>query len=293
METLEEMEYYSSSQVARELDIDLTLLKKLSSIIEKTVMNPKYFYRDSRNRRLYTVANMNEIEDILTMKQTNNLSYTGAVYNKFANSTKTIDSSGVKKEELSDILAKLEKQEVQLQEQNTKIDVLTTTIEKLLNLENQNYEALVTLTEKIEKGQFATKKRSSATRQSSEKSGKVEQQTLNDFSAENSAMMSLAIQNTGSKTGTTMMRKVEFLELRKKLKYLPFKWGESRNSLQLSQKDYRHYDQYIQDSKNFFEEVINPRKIGNYYFIKHEQKDKLISYGNFYDTLGITGIPGK
>ncbi|MGX7420346.1 hypothetical protein ACWOFR_16260 [Carnobacterium gallinarum] len=292
------MEYYSSSQVARELDVDLTLLKKLSSIIEKTVMNPKYFYRDNRNRRLYTVGNMNEIEEILAIKQNKKLSYTAAVYDKFSKSTKMINSSEVKKEEVSDILGKLEKQDQRLQEQSTKIDVLTATIEKLLNLENQNYEALLTLTDKIERGQVATKKRTNANNSrekhstKSPHSSKEVSSELTGVSQNNSEMMSLAIQYIpNSKAGTTMIKKADFLNLRKKVKYLPFKWSKCRDTLNLSKKDYRHYEEYVNESKEFFDEVINPRKIGNYYFIKHEQKDKLNSYGNFYDTLDMSEIP--
>ncbi|CRH21825.1 conserved hypothetical protein [Carnobacterium maltaromaticum] len=85
--------------------------------------------------------------------------------------------------------------------------------------------------------------------------------------------MEIAIQNpSNTKTGTTMIKKAEFLELRKKLKYLPFKWSESRKSLNLSKKDAKHYSQYVNDSKQFLEEVMNPRKLGNYYFIKKRTK---------------------
>ena len=38
---------------------------------------------------------------------------------------------------------------------------------------------------------------------------------------------------------------------------------------------------------------MNPRKLGNYYFIKREQKELLNSYGNFYDTLELTAFPEK
>lgn len=66
---MEELEYYSSNQVARELDIESALLRRLSGLIEKTLMNTGYFYRDKRNRRLYTHANINELEEILTIKK--------------------------------------------------------------------------------------------------------------------------------------------------------------------------------------------------------------------------------
>ena len=57
---MEELEYYSSNQVARELDIELALLQRLSGLIEKTLMNTDYFYRDKRNK-------MNVIEDYTRM----------------------------------------------------------------------------------------------------------------------------------------------------------------------------------------------------------------------------------
>lgn len=297
---MEELEYYSSSQVARELDIELALLRRLSGLIEKTLMNTEYFYRDNRNRRLYTYTNINEIEKILTIKKKNNLSYTAAVYGNYAHIQNNLDTSGIKKEELSDVLKKLQNQEVILQEQSEKIDVLTRTIEKLLNLENQNYEAMLALSEKIDA--YSSHRRTRPTTAHSKPKEKMapapESKTeIKEEKQELQPIMSttaIAIQNPNStKAGTTMIKKAEFLELRKKLKYLPFKWSECRKNLNLSKKDTKHYSQYVNNSKQFLEEVMNPRKLGNYYFIKREQKEKLSSYGNFYDTLELTAFPEK
>lgn len=294
---MEELEYYSSNQVARELDIEQALLRRLSGLIEKTLMNTDYFYRDKRNRRLYTHANINELEAILTIKKKNNVSYAAAIFGNYANTQHNLSSEEVKKEELSDVLKKLQNQEVVLQQQSEKIDVLTNTIEKLLNLENQNYEALLGLNEKLEA--YTSQKK---TRPTTSKT-KVKEKVHSSFENENEkkqevqttkATMEIAIQNpTNTRNGTTMIKKAEFLELRKKLKYLPFKWSESRKSLNLSKKDTKHYSQYVNDSKQFLEEVMNPRKLGNYYFIKREQKELLSSYGNFYDTLELTAFPEK
>lgn len=294
---MEELEYYSSNQVARELDIELALLQRLSGLIEKTLMNTDYFYRDKRNRRLYTHANINELEAILTIKKKNKLTYAAAIFGNYANTQHNLSSEEVKKEELSDVLKKLQNQEVVLQQQSEKIDVLTNTIEKLLNLENQNYEALLGLSGKIDTYTSQKKARSTTSK------ANVKEKADSSFVSENerntkkqttTATMEIAIQNpSNTKTGTTMIKKAEFLELRKKLKYLPFKWSESRKSLNLSKKDAKHYSQYVNDSKQFLEEVMNLRKLGNYYFIKREQKELLNSYGNFYDTLELTAFPEK
>lgn len=297
---MEELEYYSSNQVARELDIELALLQRLSGLIEKTLMNTDYFYRDKRNRRLYTHANINELEAILTIKKKNKLTYAAAIFGNYANTQHNLSSEEVKKEELSDVLKKLQNQEVVLKQQSEKIDVLTNTIEKLLNLENQNYEALLGLSEKIDTYTSQKKTRPTASKVNvkekvdssfvSENERNTKKQTLQTTTA----TMEIAIQNpSNTKTGTTMIKKAEFLELRKKLKYLPFKWSESRKSLNLSKKDAKHYSQYVNDSKQFLEEVMNPRKLGSYYFIKREQKELLNSYGNFYDTLELTAFPEK
>ena len=297
---MEELEDYSSNQVARELDIELALLQRLSGLIEKTLMNTDYFYRDKRNRRLYTHANINELEAILTIKKKNKLTYAAAIFGNYANTQHNLSSEEVKKEELSDVLKKLQNQEVVLKQQSEKIDVLTNTIEKLLNLENQNYEALLGLSEKIDTYTSQKKNRPTASKVNvkekvdssfvSENERNTKKQTLQTTTA----TMEIAIQNpSNTKTGTTMIKQAEFLELRKKLKYLPFKWSESRKCLNLSEKDTKHYSQYVNDSKQFLEEVMNPRKLGNYYFIKREQKELLNSYGNFYDTLELTAFPEK
>lgn len=295
---MEELEYYSSNQVARELDIELALLQRLSGLIEKTLMNTDYFYRDKRNRRLYTHANINELEAILTIKKKNKLSYAAAIFGNYANTQHNLSSEEVKKEELSDVLKKLKNQEVVLQQQSEKIDVLTNTIEKLLNLENQNYEALLGLSGKIDTYTSQKKARSTATKVNVKEKVDVsienERNTKKQVLQTTTATMEIAIQKpTNTKAGTTMIKKAEFLELRKKLKYLPFKWSESRRSLNLSKKDVKYYSQYVNDSKQFLEEIISPRKLGNYYFIKREQKELLSSYGNFYDTLELTAFPEK
>ena len=297
---MEELEYYSSNQVARELDIELALLQRLSGLIEKTLMNTDYFYRDKRNRRLYTHANINELEAILTIKKKNKLTYAAAIFGNYANTQHNLSSEEVKKEELSDVLKKLQNQEVVLKQQSEKIDVLTNTIEKLLNLENQNYEALLGLSEKIDTYTSQKKNRPTASKVNvkekvdssfvSENERNTKKQTLQTTTA----TMENAIQNpSNTNTVTTMIKKAVFLELRKNLKFLPFKWSESRKSLNLSKKDAKHYSQYVNDSKQFLEEVMNPRKLGNYYFIKREQKELLNSYGNFYDTLELTAFPEK
>lgn len=295
---MEELEYYSSNQVARELDIELALLQRLSGLIEKTLMNTDYFYRDKRNRRLYTHANINELEAILTIKKKNKLSYAAAIFGNYANTQHNLSSEEVKKEELSDVLKKLKNQEVVLQQQSEKIDVLTNTIEKLLNLENQNYEALLGLSGKIDTYTSQKKTRSTATKVNVKEKVDVsienERNTKKQVLQTTTATMEIAIQKpTNTKAGTTMIKKAEFLELRKKLKYLPFKWSESRRSLNLNKKDVKYYSQYVNDSKQFLEEIISPRKLGNYYFIKREQKELLSSYGNFYDTLELTAFPEK
>lgn len=295
---MEELEYYSSNQVARELDIELALLQRLSGLIEKTLMNTDYFYRDKRNRRLYTHANINELEAILTIKKKNKLSYAAAIFGNYANTQHNLSSEEVKKEELSDVLKKLKNQEVVLQQQSEKIDVLTNTIEKLLNLENQNYEALLGLSGKIDTYTSQKKARSTATKVNVKEKVDVsienERNTKKQVLQTTTATMEIAIQKpTNTKAGTTMIKKAEFLELRKKLKYLPFKWSESRRSLNLNKKDVKYYSQYVNDSKQFLEEIISPRKLGNYYFIKREQKELLSSYGNFYDTLELTAFPEK
>lgn len=190
----------------------------------------------------------------------------------------------------------MQNQEVVLQQQSEKIDVLTRTIEKLLNLENQNYEAMLGLSEKIDMYTSHRKTRPTTKSKVEDKADLPSESKIEKKQEHQSTLTTtaIAIRNPSSSiSGTTMIKKAEFLGLMNKLKYLPFKWSESRKNLNLSKKDSKHYNQYVNDSKQFLEEVRNPRKLGNYYFIKREQKQLLSSYGNFYDTLELTAFPEK
>lgn len=255
------MEYYTASQVARELNLDLDIVRKLSKSIEKVTMKPQYFLRDNKNRRLYSADNMNEFEWIKVSKSESDKSYMSIIYDIYGRGTRFFEDA-LPTGKTVEIEKELVEQTAMIRAQNEKMEYITGLLDIVVAEVRENKK-------KISQIQGIV---------SSTKSQDLSKPRRED-------VYELELRQGRSKKKSSLIKREEFKLMRKKVKHLFFRWEEYGKYLYLNEKDAVFYTQYVCESKEFFQQLVHLKKLGKYYVIKTEIKEKLKCYADFYDSL--------
>lgn len=143
---MNDSKYFSTEWVSRELNLELSRLKKIAYLIEKVLELKNYYHRNSKNQRMYTSEQIMEIEDIIVTKKKNKVSYSVAVYMEF-NSLGNDISKKITNEK--DMYQWFENMERCMFEQKKSIEKIAISIENLLDLENQNHKRMKQMDKEI------------------------------------------------------------------------------------------------------------------------------------------------
>lgn len=257
-------EYFSTMQVSRELRIDLAVLKKISYSIEKIVEDKGYYYRNSKNQRLYRSDQIDEIENILNIKKKKKVSYSVAIYLAFSNQNSKMSNL---KRENNRGYQWFENMESFMYNQEIKIEKLTISLEALANLEQNNFRTMQQIDERID-GILNYVKMS---RSHNKKTGPKKKK--------------LVLSNPLS-TKKVWISKKEIAVLKTKILYLPGIWKAKEKEIEMSSKDKKYYTNYVKNAKKAYKQVIEEsRKVGPYYIMSSELKEILYWYEQFYDYI--------
>ena len=255
-------EYFSAAQVSRELNVELSVLKKISYFVEKALKNKNYYYRNNKNQFLYNLTQMEEIERVIRIKRENKISYSAVIYMEFSN-----ENSGIvswKSNEKDDWFANME---MIISSQEQSIKKLTISMKFLENMENQNFESIRQIDNKIDR----ILNHVQISRVQNKKKVKKKKQLI----LINSELNKKAL-----------IRKKELKEMRNKIIYLPSIWNERMHKIEMSVTDKEYYTNYVGNAKKAYDKAIkNKKKLGIYYIISNESKETLTWYSQFYDYL--------
>lgn len=202
---MKKVEYYSAIQVARELNIELELLRKLSIIIEKAEMNPAYFLKDTKKKRLYTLENIAEFERLIEKKRALKTSYTLLIYASYGQNKgeklSIHDTNGTQ----SVGVCYMDKYQECLKDQNEKMDYVIQTLEQLIVVNTENTKKLTELSGKVDW---------------------IMGGNLDEKGRNKQNIHELGLTRVQSKSGNRLINRDEFSVLRNKVKMLYFRWEE-------------------------------------------------------------------
>ena len=256
--------YFSTVQVGRELIMDLSLLKKISSSIEKTLGNKGYYHRNNKSQRMYNTEQIDEIEKIMGLKKKEKVTYSIAIKMFFSNQSVTIKNNKKKDET---IYQWFETMEIFMSMQEERIEMLTINLESLVNLEKNNFKTMQQMNGKIDEVLNYVR----IYRNKKQRSTPKKQKT--------------ALGNTLSLNKSWISKK-ELSELKTKILFLPGIWKERKKKLEMNGKDKEYYTDCVENAKNIYVQALKEgRRVGKYYLISTELKETLVWYGKFYDYI--------
>lgn len=108
------------SQVAKNLDISVTTLRKYSLIVEKVTENVSYFAR-SGNKRIYTQKNISDFKEMISLNKKNKINLEIAAGKVFGSEVTDNSPKKFSDKEARQKISALEKELKKVKEENSKL----------------------------------------------------------------------------------------------------------------------------------------------------------------------------
>lgn len=148
MKEVEGKEMFTFSEVLEKVDLSESALRKYVSLIDKQSPDGKYFYRNKKNHRLYSLTDITLLQQLVVLKSTGitlDNAINQALFSVGYSSVTVEDTeeavSGVT---LQSIMSVVYKQVEIMEKQANNIERLETLVEKLLTAEEEKNKQLDT-----------------------------------------------------------------------------------------------------------------------------------------------------